>query len=259
METGKVFMVSYSIKRIQEAEQMKLTEHLLKISGVEYETNSNCYAMIYDGGIVLIDCGYSGLQWDRMEAALRRWGHSLKEVTHVFLTHAHFDHGGNARKVNELGAKLLASGSDVYKIEKANPESERLFGSPLIPGRVDQVLRDGDRFSFPGGASVTAFETPGHSAGSLSFLVEADGCRALAAGDMFWPIACPPEDRDDVELGFMGSDDFSLEALIASLEKLAALDADILLSGHYHVFFGDVSRMVDLALAKAKRIKEEGK
>lgn len=238
---------------------MKLSEHLLKISGVEYETNSNCYALLYEGGIALIDCGYSEAQWSRMEAALKRWGHSLDEVTHVFLTHAHFDHGGNAKKVNELGAKLLASEGDVYKIEVANPESERLFGSPLIPGKVDQVLRDGERFSFPGGAAITVIETPGHSAGSLSFLVEADGCRALATGDIFWPVACPPEDRDDVELGFMGSDDFSLDALIASLEELAAVQADILLSGHYHVFFGDVPHMVRLALQTAQKIKEDAK
>ena len=236
---------------------MKLTEHLLKISGVEYETNSNCYALVYDGGLALIDCGYEEKQWRRMEGALKRWGHSLSEVTHVFLTHAHFDHGGNAKRVNELGAKLLASESDVEKIERANPESERLFGTPLIPGKVDQTLKAGARFAFPGGGTVTAIETPGHSAGSMSFLVEADGIKALATGDMFWPVACPPEDRDDAQLGFMGSDDFSLDALIASLEKLSKLPADILLSGHYHVFFGDVPRLVGLALRKAIEIKEE--
>ena len=88
---------------------------------------------------------------------------------------------------------------------------------------------------------------------------KADGIRALAAGDMFWPVACPPEDRDDVELGFMGSDDFSLDALIASLEKLAKIPAQLLLSGHYHVFFGDVSRMTGLALEKARKLREEQK
>ena len=238
---------------------MKLTEHLIKISGVEYETNSNCYALVHDRGLALIDCGCTGVQWERMEAALKRWGHSLRETTHVFLTHAHFDHGGNARKVNELGAKLLCSVSDVYKLETANPESERLFGFPLIPAKADAVLRDGERFAFPGGASLTVLETPGHSAGSLSFLVETDGVRALATGDMFWPAPCPPEDRDDVELGFMGSDDFSLDALIASLEKLASTPAELLLSGHYHVFFGNVPRLTGLALEKAKRIREEAK
>ena len=87
---------------------MKLTEHLLKISGVEFETNSNCYALVWDGGLALIDCGYGEKQWRRMEAALNRWGHSLSEATHVFLTHAHFDHGGNAKRVNDRGGGTLA-------------------------------------------------------------------------------------------------------------------------------------------------------
>ena len=45
---------------------MKLTEHLLKLTGVEYETNSNCYALLYDGGVALLDCGYAEKQWTAM-------------------------------------------------------------------------------------------------------------------------------------------------------------------------------------------------
>ena len=238
---------------------MKLTDHLLKLTGVEYETNSNCYALLYSGGIVLLDCGYAEKQWAAMEGTLRRWGHSLSEATHVFLTHAHFDHGGNAWRVNELGAKLLTSQSDVALIEQGNPESERLFGTPWIPAHVDCVLHDGDRFDFPGGAAVTVLETPGHSAGSLSFLVEVDGVRAISIGDMFWPIPCPPEDRDDVELGFMGSEDFSMDALIASLDRLGHVKAELLLSGHYQVYYGNVDHLTGLALQKAKAIKEGAK
>lgn len=235
---------------------MKLTEHLIKISGVEYETNSNCYALLYDGGIALIDCGYEAAQWERMGSALGRWGHSMSEVTHVFLTHGHFDHGGNAHRVNALGAELLTSEGDVRLIEQGNPESERLFGTPWIPAKVDRVLHDQERFEFPGGSAITVMETPGHSKGSLSYLVEVDNARALSIGDMFWPIACPPEDRDDVELGFMGSEDFSLTDLISSLERLSKLNANLLLSGHYHVYFGDVDRLIRAALAKAIAIKE---
>ena len=235
---------------------MKLTEHLLKLTGVEYETNSNCYALLYDGGVALLDCGYAEKQWTAMASTLKRWGHSLSEVTHVFLTHAHFDHGGNARRVNELGALLLTSQSDAALIEQGNPESERLFGTPWIPAKVDRVLHDGDRFDFPGGGTITVLETPGHSAGSLSFLVETDDLRAISIGDMFWPVPCPPEDRNDVELGFMGSEDSSLEALIASLDRLSRMKAELLLSGHYSVYFGDADLLIGLALQKARASME---
>ena len=235
---------------------MKITEHLLKISGVEYETNSNCYALVYDGGIALIDCGYETKQWDTMCRVLSQWNLDMADVTHVFLTHAHFDHGGNARKVNELGARLLTSESDVRLIEEGNPESERLFGSPWIPAKVDQVLRDGDRFSFPGGSRITVLATPGHSAGSLSFLIETDHIRALCTGDMFWTVPKPPLDAISVELGFMGSEDFSLKDYRDSLEKLAKIPCDILLPGHYYFYRGTrVQEVIKEAIDCSRRIQ----
>ena len=45
---------------------MKITEHLYQISGVQYGTNSNIYALRTEEGLVLIDCGYQEEQWEKM-------------------------------------------------------------------------------------------------------------------------------------------------------------------------------------------------
>lgn len=237
---------------------MKITEHLLKISGADYGTNSNTFAMVYEGGIVLIDCGYGDLQWKQMEDNLRFWGHSMEEITHVFLTHGHFDHCRNAHRINALGAKLLTSKEDVELIEKGNSESEALFGTPWIPAKVSQVVTDGEHFTFPGGAALTVLETPGHSMGSLSFLLEVDGIRALTTGDMFWTVPVPPKDEVTVELGFMGSRDFSLPHFVQSLHRIAQMDFDIFLPGHYYIYRGpQLKELTALAYEKAKALEEK--
>lgn len=236
---------------------MKITEHLLKISGVEYGTNSNSYAVIYDEGIILIDCGYRTEQWERMCTVLENWNLDMSDVTHVFLTHGHFDHGGNAWRVNAMGAKLLTSKADTRLIEEGNPESEQLFGSKWIPAKVDQVIHDGDQFDFPGGVRITVMETPGHSAGSLSYLIEVDRVRALCTGDMFWPVPVPPQDKVDVELGFTGSWDFDWKAFVDSLGRLASVDLDILLPGHYYFYRGRrASDLIASACEYAKKWEE---
>ena len=106
---------------------MQIARNIYKVSGVEYETNSNIYAISYDGGIALIDCGYQKDQWDRMNNAMRLFNLSINDVTHVFLTHAHFDHAGNVHRCNDLGIKVLASRGDAEKIAYGNPEMEKLF------------------------------------------------------------------------------------------------------------------------------------
>ena len=237
---------------------MKLAEHLLQVSGVQYETNSNIYAIHHKEGIALIDCGFQKEQWERMSACLKSWGFGPSDITHVFLTHSHFDHAGNVWRANALGARVLASAEDAGKIENGNPEMEELFGARWVCGKVDRILKDGDPFSLPGGAALTVLETPGHSRGSLSFLIEVDGLRALCIGDMFFVAPCPPEDKDDVELGYMGSRDFSLEDYTASLERLARVEADLLLPGHYYFYRGTgIKRLFAQALSKASALKGE--
>ena len=99
----------------------KLSEHLFQISGVQYETNSNIYAIQHNKGIILIDCGLQKAQWERMTACMDRWNLKLQDITHVFLTHSHFDHAGNVWRVNRLEAKVLASADDAEKVEHGNP------------------------------------------------------------------------------------------------------------------------------------------
>lgn len=238
---------------------MKITEHLFQISGVQYGTNSNIYAIQTEEGLVLIDCGYQEEQWKKMLSCMEKWNLDPMNIKTVFLTHSHFDHAGNVWRMNQLGADVLASAEDAEKIEHGNPEMEQLFGSPWKCGRITRTIREGDSFTFGGQVEINVLETPGHSKGSLSFLISVDGIRALCTGDLFFVKPWPPEDKVDVELGYMGGWDFDMKEYQNSLRRLRDVKADIFLPGHYYFYRGaDVHRLFEMACEKEERGKHVG-
>lgn len=233
---------------------MKITEHLYQISGVQYGTNSNIYALRTEEGLVLIDCGYQEEQWEKMLRCMKRWNLKPEDIRAVFLTHSHFDHAGNVWRMNELGADVFASPVDADKIEHGNPEMEELFGAKWKCGTVTREIREGDSFLFGDEVTVQVLETPGHSKGSLSFLIQIDGIRAICTGDLFFVKPWPPEDKVDVELGYMGGWDFDMKDYQNSLRRLRETGADLFLPGHYYFYRGqDVQQLFEMACEKAER------
>ncbi len=93
---------------------------------------------------------------------------------------------------------------------------------------VAQDLADGDRLSF-GPAEIRVVQTPGHTDGSLSFLVEVDGQRVVFSGDC---IADPGQLWD-----------------VYSLQRGFAHGGQEI--GGYHGFMGDRWRLAE-SLAKIK-------
>lgn len=236
---------------------MKITENLLKLSGVSYGTNSNVYGVVYGNKVALIDCGYGELQWSQMKNNLEQWGYTLNDISHVFLTHGHFDHCLNAKRVNDIGAKLLCSENDKKLIEEGNPESETLFNTKSVLAKVDETIKGGEVFDLDSSTRITVLKTPGHSAGSLSYLIEVDGIKALAIGDMYWTIPTPPVDDVAIELGFMGSSDFSMKDYRESLKKIADTEFDILLPGHYYIYRGPrLKQLTNEAYKKAMSMED---
>jgi glyoxylase-like metal-dependent hydrolase (beta-lactamase superfamily II) len=70
----------------------------------------------------------------------------------------------------------------------------------------------------------SAIHTPGHTPGSVVYLVESDGMRVLFGQDVHGPL----------------HDDFASDrrAYQKSLLKMVELEADILCEGHFGVFQG---------------------
>lgn len=103
-----------------------------------------------------------------VEAALTEKGWNL---THILTTHHHADHtGGNAALKAKFGCEIIGP----------KPESDR------IPG-LDHAVGEGDTVSF-GGHVATVYETPGHTAGHISYLFRNAGVGFV--GDTLFALGC---------------------------------------------------------------------
>lgn len=138
---------------------------------------ANCYLVSDDRGqTCAID---PGGEPERLAATAQERG---LEITHVLLTHGHFDHVAGAAEL------ALATGAKVGCAAEVAPmlrEPDRYIPFPGfegVPGREpDLLLADGDTVAV-GDLTVTVIATPGHSPGDTTF--EAGG--VLFCGDLLF-------------------------------------------------------------------------
>jgi Zn-dependent hydrolases, including glyoxylases len=81
------------------------------------------------------------------------------DVTHVLLTHAHWDHVVDVQRVAERLGAVICAHADVAR---------------EVDG-VAETLADGDELAV-GGLRIQAIATPGHAAGHLAFLIDGTDC-----------------------------------------------------------------------------------
>lgn len=122
--------------------------------------------------VLLFDSGADpqGRPVDGLLAAL---GAGRSEVTHVFLTHGHFDHTGGASLFPQarihLGAadSALAAGQEPSEVALG-----RIFSAlmPVAPVRVTDPIEKETEIPIGEGRSVRAIPVPGHTPGSCAFL-----------------------------------------------------------------------------------------
>jgi hydroxyacylglutathione hydrolase len=210
----------------------------------------DCHIYLVDGGseLGLIDVG-AGMGADQVVANIRHAGFEPDRIRHVLCTHAHGDHAGGAARMRTLlpnpslsmsrdVARLIRGGDetgtsiDVAKSAGIYPPDYRL--EPVV---VDGELGEGDRIAV-GDLVLECIETPGHSAGHLSFLLEHGGRRSLFVGDVVFHGGT---------ILLQNIHDCSLEAMVASLRKLRGLAIDALFPGHLAFSLQDGQRHIERA------------
>jgi len=167
---------------------------------------------------ILVDPGMD-LQNEPLLAALEERGLAAADLDLVALTHAHSDHVG---ALADLDRAVPVA---VHEAEMDDPLWPAASG--LMSGRPLRPLRGGQGDLAPG---VRWLHTPGHSAGSVCFLVEtADGLIVLA-GDTVGPL---PETFAAMEAPFPGPGG---ESIVSAWRALRALRPALIVPGHLPPF-----------------------
>lgn len=117
---------------------------------------------------------------DVIEAKLRALGAHVEAIVH---THTHIDHvGGTAGVQRATGARACIHEDDRF-LYTLLPVQSAMLGVPL-PEMVDMEgsLADGTSMH-AGGIELGVLHTPGHTPGSVSFVVASEGTLRVFTGD----------------------------------------------------------------------------
>jgi len=146
----------------------KITDNLYVVScGIV-----NFYAYTTDAGTILFD---TGINPSIAKGGLKKLGISPDSATHIFLTHSDFDHAGGLKAFNSV--KIYLSKSEVPMVNGKTPRRFFLYNSLPSPYNT---LNDGETVTI-GKTKIQVFETPGHTIGSASYLIDN---RFLISGDL---------------------------------------------------------------------------
>lgn len=188
-----------------------------------------------DAGLILID-GALPQSAALIETNIREIGFDPRDIKAILLSHPHFDHAGGIAAlarysdaqvfVSEHAVDVMQSGalSDDDPQFGFGPEST---GFPAVEGVIG--LADGDGVDI-GGVKVSIVHTPGHTAGSATWTWQScalDACYNIVYADSLTAVSAP---------GYYYADG-AAEEIVASADRIASLDCDILLSPH-PFFFG---------------------
>ncbi|AIF42307.1 MBL fold metallo-hydrolase [Virgibacillus sp. SK37] len=206
------------------------------------------------GDWVLVDAGLPNAAPEIKSVVVDRFGRGSKPSA-IILTHGHFDHvGGLADLIDEWEVPVYAhqlelpylQGQKNYPQPDTSVEGGLLAKiSSIYPNEAinlgDAVQPLPDDHSVPGLDDWTWIHTPGHSPGHVSFYRESDSL--LLSGDAFITVR-----QDSFYKVLMQQEEVNgpprylttdWQAAKASVEKLAALKPETVISGHGIVMKGE--------------------
>ncbi len=172
------------------------------------------------GELVMIDCG-SGFGFNRLVRNIESLGFHPGNISTLILTHCHVDHVGGAGLFRtHFGTRLIMHRLDAEIVERADPKltAAFCFNIDFQPLHIDIALNGQEESLAFGACRLVCLHTPGHTPGSLSVYLDTEGKRVLFAQDIGAPL--------------LKEFDCDPDAWVESIDKLFAVDADILCDGH---------------------------
>jgi len=205
-----------------------ITSEIWQVGGAGFTSPEDAavYLLCCDGRAAVVDAGCGG-QSERLRENVLACGVSFDQVDYLLLTHCHFDHTGGAEALRtEFGCAVAVHDQDADPLSQGDSlrTAAHWYGRTMPPLHVDVILSGAESQIQLGSRPVRVIHTPGHTPGSVVYLVESDGLQVLFGQDVHGPLHAD-----------FGSDP---RAYRQSLKRMADLGADILCEGHYGIIRG---------------------
>lgn len=138
-------------------EPAKVFDNLYFVGQSEF----SAWAITTSAGIILMDTIFDYSVEDEVVGGLKKLGLDPAQIKIVIVSHAHGDHSGGAKYLQEhFGAHVYLSSADW----------ELLGQSPEPKPKFDRVILDGQKVTL-GDETLTMYATPGHTLGTISTLI----------------------------------------------------------------------------------------
>jgi hydroxyacylglutathione hydrolase len=202
---------------------MKLDPDLYAYPWKSMQEN-NCNSYLIGGDMpVLIDPGHQHLV-QNLITQMEKDENRFEDIRLIIATHVHPDHFEAAQTFARAGVLMALHPAEEKFMEEVGSDFYQAFGMEMPKIKVDFFLREGELKL--GTKTLQVLHTPGHSPGSISLYWPEK--KALFTGDAVFYMGVGRTD-------FPGGDG---NLLRESIERLARLDAEWLLSGHGDVIKG---------------------
>lgn len=216
----------------------------LSFAGVDMGfEDCNTYLLTSSAGHILFDAGCGDTE-EQLFARMRYWGLDPGDIRYCLLTHAHYDHAGGAKRLQERGIEIVANAETA---EAVSTGDERccgfLYHKMFSPFYVDKVIEDDDTLRLLG-VEMQVMHVPGHSMGCTAYLFTHESQRIAVSGDLIGTLGVG-------DFGWSGSIDFDKQTYIESLKRFARVDMDLMLPGHGPIYFHQPRRRVERVLNAA--------
>lgn len=185
--------------------------------------NCNTYLMRSAEKNILVDPGHA-VHFDHVRQGLHRLGLAMADIDLVICTHAHPDHIEAVSLFADTPALFALHAAEWRLVEEMGPYLRASMNVDPEQFAPDFFLGEGELTV--GDIGLEVYHTPGHSPGSVTLYWPA--AKALFTGDLIF--------RDGVgRTDLPGGNGTQLKD---SIRRMAAMDADWLLSGHGELISG---------------------